>query len=96
MKIPSPPTAVKTADAWRKFRALLWWNALAGGSAAALAIWWVGRGDANVSPHMILAMGGGIFLALMLGGALMGLVFLSSRIGHDEEAASGFETDDRF
>ena len=44
----------------------------------------------------MLAMGGGIFLALLLGGALMGLVFVSSRLGHDEEAASGFEVDDRF
>jgi hypothetical protein len=36
---------------------------------------------------MMLAMGGGIFLALLLGGALMGLVFVSARLGHDEEVA---------
>ncbi|WP_274603654.1 hypothetical protein [Polymorphobacter multimanifer] len=44
----------------------------------------------------MLALGGGIFLSLLLGGALMGLIFLSNRSGHDDETATGFDADDRF
>lgn len=72
------------------------WSALAGAMAAVGAIAWVSSHGTDPSLHLMLAMGGGIFLALLLGGALMGLVFVSSRLGHDEEAASGFEVDDRF
>lgn len=94
---PSPaPSAASVADAWRQFRALLGWSALAGVLAAAAAILWIWSRGTTPGLHLMLAMGGGIFLALCLGGALMGLVFVSSRLGHDEEAASGFEVDDRF
>lgn len=93
---PSALTAKEVADAWRQFRALLGWSALAGILAAATSIAWVWTHGTDPSLHLMLAMGGGIFLALLLGGALMGLVFVSNRIGHDEEAASGFDVDDRF
>lgn len=96
MTTPPTPQGMNTKAAWRRFRGLLWWSALAGVLAAVGGIWWVERAGTALSLHLMLAMGGGIFLSLMLGGALMGLVFLSNRIGHDEEAASGFEADDRF
>jgi hypothetical protein len=34
--------------------------------------------------HFMIAMGGGIFVALLLAGALMGLAFVSNRSGHDD------------
>ncbi len=40
--------------------------------------------------QMVLATVGGVGLSVLLGTALMGLVFLSDRSGHDE-AASGKE-----
>lgn len=91
-----PPSAATVASAWRQFRALLRWSALTGVLAAGAAVGWMWTRGTAPGLHLMLAMGGGIFLALLLGGALMGLVFVSSRLGHDEEAASGFEVDDRF
>lgn len=75
---------------------LLELSAIVGAMAAAGAIGWVWSRGIDPSIHLMLAMGGGIFLALLLGGALMGLVFVSNRLGHDDEAASGFDVDDRF
>ena len=40
-------------------------------------------GDA-LTIHMIIATAAGVGLSVMLGAALMGLVFLSSGTGHDE------------
>jgi hypothetical protein len=39
-----------------------------------------------------LAIGAGVFLTMLTAGALMGLVFLSSRTGHDD-AADGRDPD---
>jgi hypothetical protein len=43
--------------------------------------------------HMIIATAAGIGLSVMLGAALMGLVFLSSGSGHDESIEDPFEDD---
>ncbi|WP_416908027.1 MAG: hypothetical protein ACMVO5_13585 [Polymorphobacter sp.] len=90
---PTPSTSPSssheaTRAAWRQFRALIGWSALAGLLAGLGAIFWVWSRGTVPGLHMMVAMGGGIFLALLLGGALMGLVFVSARLGHDEEVAS--------
>lgn len=43
---------------------------------------------------MVIATSAGVALSVLLGGALMGLIFLSSGSGHDEDVAN-FEKDDR-
>ena len=43
--------------------------------------------------HMIIATTAGVGLSVMLGAALMGLVFLSSGSGHDEAIEDPFEND---
>ncbi len=43
--------------------------------------------------HMIIATAAGVGLSVMLGAALMGLVFLSSGSGHDESIEDPFEND---
>lgn len=42
---------------------------------------------------MIIATAAGVGLSVMLGAALMGLVFLSSGSGHDESIEDPFEND---
>ena len=84
--LSSPHDATRAA--WRQFRALIGWSALAGVLAGLGAIFWVWSKGTMPGLHMMVAMSGGIFLALLLGGALMGLVFVSARRGHDEEVAS--------
>jgi len=49
-------------------------------------------GDA-LTIHMIIATAAGVGLSVMLGAALMGLVFLSSGSGHDEAIEDPFKDD---
>jgi hypothetical protein len=42
---------------------------------------------------MVIATTAGVGLSVMLGAALMGLVFLSSGSGHDEAVEDPFEND---
>ena len=70
--------------AWARYRRVMAWMAL----ASALATW-AGLAALHYAtgPMPLLAIifaGGGIFFSLLLGTALMGLVFLSSGTGHDE------------
>ena len=44
--------------------------------------------------HMMIATIAGVGLTMLVGTGLMGLVFLSSRSGHDEEANRGDWSDD--
>ena len=44
-----------------------------------------------VSPHFFIATALGIGFTMLLGSALMGLVFLSSGTGHDEAVEDPFE-----
>lgn len=68
------------------------WLALFSIVIAAIAVLLVAHGDEGVHIHMLIATALGTGLTVLLGGALMSLVFLSSSSGHDEEA-SHFEED---
>ncbi len=72
------------ADHWRRFRRLMLVTTIVAIVTAGLAIWQMLASGAPPRLHFIIAMGGGIFIALLLAGALMGLVFVSNRSGHDD------------
>ena len=55
---------------------------------AALAVALVARGQSELHIHMLIATALGIGLTVLLGTALMTLVFLSNRSGHDAKAAA--------
>jgi hypothetical protein len=44
------------------------------------------QGERELQVHMMIATALGVALSVLLAGALMTLVFLSSRSGHDEQA----------
>lgn len=75
----------QAAHAWDRFRLIMAWMTLAAATAAAAAIvglaWWQGP------LHLVTmaAVLGGVGGSIMLAGALMGLAFLSSGSGHDED-----------
>jgi hypothetical protein len=59
----------------------------------ALAIWfagaaWIHLGGDPIPLYGYVAIAGGVFFSLLLGGGLMALVFHSSRQGYDDDANS--------
>lgn len=55
---------------------------------AAIAVLLVARGQSEVHVHMLIATALGIGLTVLLGTALMTLIFLSNRSGHDDDAGA--------
>lgn len=85
MPRPSPLDDKHTAaHAWARFGRLMKGLALLTAAIILLAfafVWWSGE---PVSYHFYIALALGIGMTMMLTGALMSLIFLSSGTGHDE------------
>ena len=88
---PVPSNNRPPADHWRRFRRLMVLMVIAAVGTAALAIWRMKADGVPFHPHFVIAMGGGIVIALLLAGALMGLAFVSNRSGHDEQISPSDE-----
>ena len=86
--IPSPRLSML-----RKFRQIMKWMALFSIAVAGIAVLAVAYGEERAPVHMLIATALGAGLSVLLAGALMSLVFLSSRSGHDDEA-NRFEEDE--
>jgi hypothetical protein len=69
-----------------RFRRIMTWMALLSVAVAAIAVVLVASGDEGVHLHMMVATALGAGLTVLLAGALMSLVFLSSSSGHDDAA----------
>ena len=80
--------------AWARYRRLMRGMVMVSLIAVVGALVWLrfSMGEA-LSIHMIIATAAGVGLSVMLGAALMGLVFLSSGSGHDEAIEDPFEND---
>lgn len=80
--------------AWTRYRRLMKGMALVSLLAVVGALGWlrITMGEA-LTIHMIIATAAGVGLSVMLGAALMGLVFLSSGSGHDESIEDPFADD---
>jgi hypothetical protein len=92
---PSPLDKDATAKiAWARYRRLMRGMVLVSLLAVVGALAWLrfSMGGA-LTIHMIIATAAGVGLSVMLGAALMGLVFLSSGSGHDEAIEDPFEND---
>ncbi|HEY0044277.1 MAG TPA: hypothetical protein VGB62_06975 [Allosphingosinicella sp.] len=77
----------RAADAWARYKSMMKWMVVAAVVAVLLALIWLrGNGDPLPIP-MIIATVAGVGLSVLVGTALMGLVFLSSSSGHDDAAA---------
>lgn len=87
---PIPPKPEASELAWSRYRRMMKWMALAAAIAAGLAVAYLEATSDAMPWPMVLATVAGVGLSVLLGTALMGLVFLSDRTGHDE-AASGQE-----
>ena len=62
------------------------WMVLASIATAALALLWLYQTGTEMRLHLVIATIAGVGLSVLVGTGLMGLVFLSNRSGHDEDA----------
>jgi hypothetical protein len=85
MPKPDPIPALRRAQ-WLRFRRMMRWMSLVAILAAAVSVYFVARGETELKIHMLIATALGAGLSVLLGAALMSLIFLSSGSGHDEEA----------
>lgn len=76
-----------SGDHWKRFRRLMLLMILVAIGTAGLAVWRMHVDGVPFHLHFVIAMGGGIIIALLLAGVLMGLAFASNRSGHDDAVA---------
>ena len=92
MPIPDPTPPLEPLK--RQFLKIMCWGALFSLVVAGLAVLLVARGDETIHIHMLIATALGVGLSVLLGIALMTLVFLSSRMGQDDDAADHSQKDE--
>ena len=93
--VPRRRPSVDRASIWQRFRRMMGWMAVAAVIAVLLALIYLKSFGEPVSLHMQIATILGVGLTVLVGTGLMALVFLSSRSGHDDDAAFGDYDDDR-
>ena len=92
---PEVPDAIarrrheRTAAAWVRYKKLMSWMSLAAVTAVLLALIYLKSSGKPVPIHMMIATIAGVGLSVLLGTALMGLVYFSNHSGHDDDAHQG-------
>lgn len=76
----------RTALAWTRYKKLMSWMAIAAVVAVLLALIYLKSSGGPVPIHMIIATVAGVGFSVLLGTALMGLVYFSNNSGHDDAA----------
>lgn len=71
--------------AWARYRTTLKWMVIPSVAAALAALLWMHYYGGGLTIAVALATTFGVGLTVMMAAALMGLVFLSSGSGHDED-----------
>ena len=83
-----PRALERSHRAWTRYRKMMRWMALASVLTVVVALASLKATGTPMPLHMVIATSLGVGLSVLLGTALMGLVFLSDSGGHDD-AASG-------
>ena len=90
---PIPPSLQRTADAWTRYKRLMSWMVIAAVVAVLLALIYLKSEGREVPIHMMIATIAGVGFSVLLGTALMGLVYFSNNSGHDDTVGRGDEHD---
>ena len=77
----------------KRFVRIMRWAAAFSVAIAGLAVLLVARGDSELHVHMLIATALGVGFSVLLCTALMTLIFLSNRSGHDQDAANHHDKD---
>ena len=87
--LPEPPAGLDdphyAAFAWARFRGIMAWMVLAAAICVAAVIATMAHLQGPLHLVTMLAVIGGVGGSVMMAGLLMGLAFLSSGSGHDED-----------
>ncbi len=87
-----PPSKLDNPDfAWGRYKRLMRWMVLASLTAVVLGLGGLYLMIGPIPIAMAALTAGGVFFAVLLAAALMGLVFLSSSSGHDETIEDPFK-----
>jgi hypothetical protein len=74
---------------WIHYRKVMRWMLLLSVAAALLALVYLKETGTPMRLHLVIATLAGVFLSVLLGTGLMGLVFVSNMGGHDDAATGG-------
>src|SRR3954453_12662880 len=88
------PDYGRAAAAWKRYWSIMRGMALLALVTVLLALVYLKRSGEPVPLSMAIATIAGVGLTVLVGTGLMGLLFVSSRSGHDEEANRGGVDDD--
>ena len=80
--------------AWARYKRLMKWMVLVAAATVGLSLLYLWQSGAPMPLHLVVATIAGVGLTILVGTGLMGLVFLSNRSGHDDEATRGDWNDD--
>lgn len=75
---------INAAHAWARYRQIMKWLLGATTFTVGIAMVLLFAYNGMISVHFYIAVALGISFTMLLGGGLMGLVFLSNGTGHDE------------
>jgi hypothetical protein len=84
------------AHAWARYRQIMKWLLAATVLTVGLAMGLLFAFNGMISVHFYIAVALGISFTMLLGGGLMGLVFLSNGTGHDESVDNQMPSRDEF
>ena len=79
--------------AWARYRRMMGWIGVLAAVVIGMVWAWLYADVGLVSIHLYIATALGFGLMIMLAGALMGLLFLSSGTGHDESIDDPLDDD---
>jgi hypothetical protein len=76
------------AFAWARYRRIMLWVLGVSVLCVGASVAWLMSDGSVMSVHVLIATIAAVGLSVLLAGALMGLIFLSSGTGHDEDIAA--------
>ena len=82
-----PRDLERSHRAWEKYKKLMKWMCLAALGAVLAALLYLKLSGTPMPINLVIATSLGVGLSVLLGTALMGLVFVSDAGGHDDAAA---------
>jgi hypothetical protein len=88
------PDYGRAAAAWKRYWAIMRWMALLSVVTILLSLIYLKRSGEPLPIQMAIATIAGVGLTMLVGTGLMGLLFVSNRSGHDDEASRGGGNDD--